>query len=180
MSLLAVALSVGLVEPCTVFKATNDGRTLVGNNEDWEDVQLSLVSGRPVSFTQNLYEPLYTHRPDVPVHVQAAAAPRVFEGAMMEEAEKMALEAEMVRRPRRPPVRPAVKTGTLNVNAVPVWAWVYIDGHKQPRPTPLYNIKLKAGRHRIRLENPRLKLSVTRQVNILPGKKLDLVVEMKK
>ena len=38
MSLLAVALSVGLVEPCTVFKATNDGRTLVGNNEDWEDV----------------------------------------------------------------------------------------------------------------------------------------------
>ena len=98
----------------------------------------------------------------------------------LEEAEKMALEAEMVRRPRRPPVRPAVKTGTLNVNAVPVWAWVYIDGHKQPRPTPLYNIKLKAGRHRIRLENPRLKLSVTRQVNILPGKKLNLVVEMKK
>jgi len=38
MMLLVVALSVGLVEPCTIFKATNDGRTLVGNNEDWEDV----------------------------------------------------------------------------------------------------------------------------------------------
>ena len=37
MMLLAVALSVGLVEPCTILKATYDGRTLVGNNEDWAD-----------------------------------------------------------------------------------------------------------------------------------------------
>ena len=37
MMLLAVALSVGQLEPCTVFTATHDGRTLVGNNEDWED-----------------------------------------------------------------------------------------------------------------------------------------------
>ncbi len=57
---------------------------------------------------------------------------------------------------------------------------VDLDGHTPPRPPPLSNSQLKAGRHRIRLENPRLKLSVTRQVNILPGKKLDLVVEMKK
>ena len=38
MMLLAVALSVGRLEPCTFFTATHDGRTLVGNNEDWEDV----------------------------------------------------------------------------------------------------------------------------------------------
>jgi len=35
--LLVVALSVGLLEPCTIFTATNGGRILVGNNEDWED-----------------------------------------------------------------------------------------------------------------------------------------------
>ncbi len=37
MMLLVVALSVGLIEPCTIFKATHDGRTLVGNNEDGMD-----------------------------------------------------------------------------------------------------------------------------------------------
>jgi len=37
MMLLVVALSVGLLEPCTIFTATIEGRTLVGNNEDWED-----------------------------------------------------------------------------------------------------------------------------------------------
>lgn len=35
--LLVLALSVGLLEPCTIFTATKDGRTLVGNNEDWEN-----------------------------------------------------------------------------------------------------------------------------------------------
>ena len=31
---------------------------------DWNDVSLSLVSGRPISFTMDLYQPLYTTRPD--------------------------------------------------------------------------------------------------------------------
>lgn len=35
---MALALHAPLLEPCTVFKATKDGRTIVGNNEDWEDV----------------------------------------------------------------------------------------------------------------------------------------------
>jgi hypothetical protein len=35
--LLVVALFAGLLEPCTIFTATKDGRTLVGNNEDWDN-----------------------------------------------------------------------------------------------------------------------------------------------
>ncbi|MBL8881280.1 MAG: DUF4139 domain-containing protein, partial [Phycisphaerales bacterium] len=31
--------------------------------EDWRDVQLTLVSGRPISFVMNLYDPLYVPRP---------------------------------------------------------------------------------------------------------------------
>jgi len=30
---------------------------------DWNDVQLSLVSGRPISFTMDLYQPTYIPRP---------------------------------------------------------------------------------------------------------------------
>src|SRR5206468_840187 len=28
-------------------------------DEDWKDVRLSLISGRPISFIQELYQPLY-------------------------------------------------------------------------------------------------------------------------
>ncbi|MBD3291639.1 MAG: hypothetical protein GF393_01840, partial [Armatimonadia bacterium] len=42
-------------------------------DDDWEQVNLALVSGRPVSFTQDLYQPLYTDRPEVPVQTQVSA-----------------------------------------------------------------------------------------------------------
>lgn len=51
-------------------------------DEDWKDVRLSLVSGRPVSFTMNLYEPLYMPRPDVAVPMIAGVMPRVFDAEM--------------------------------------------------------------------------------------------------
>ena len=75
----------------TTYRLVNDpeglflqGWALVENttDDDWSKVGLALVSGRPVSFTQNLYEPLYLPRPDVPVQVAAAARPRVYQGAM--------------------------------------------------------------------------------------------------
>lgn len=33
-------------------------------DEDWRNVQVTLVSGKPVSFVQNLYEPIYLKRPE--------------------------------------------------------------------------------------------------------------------
>src|SRR3954469_10685318 len=42
-------------------KASIQGWAIVENqtDNDWKDVQLSLVSGRPISFVQDLYQPLY-------------------------------------------------------------------------------------------------------------------------
>src|SRR5205823_13496647 len=34
-------------------------------DEDWKDVRMSLVSGRPISFQMDLYQPLYVPRPTV-------------------------------------------------------------------------------------------------------------------
>ena len=34
---------------------------------DWKDVKLTLTSGRPVGFRQNLYEPYYTERETIPI-----------------------------------------------------------------------------------------------------------------
>jgi hypothetical protein len=81
-------------------------------DDDWTNVQLSMVSGRPISFIQNLYEPLYVKRPTVAVSVQQAAAPQVWEGAMGEEAEAPEMMADMALG-ARPSVARAAKPGMM-------------------------------------------------------------------
>jgi hypothetical protein len=48
---------------------------------DWEDVTLSLVAGAPISFIQNLSQPVYARRPEVPIAQGIQAAPRISEAA---------------------------------------------------------------------------------------------------
>ena len=50
--------------------------------ESWDNVKVSLLSGAPVSFVMNLYEPLYTTRSRVPVPGGQVAAPRQYESAV--------------------------------------------------------------------------------------------------
>jgi len=62
-------------------------------DEDWRDVHVSLVSGKPVSFIQNLYEPLYATRPVYTPPIDASLMPRTYEGAIEEKAgERLSLE----------------------------------------------------------------------------------------
>ncbi|GIV04917.1 MAG: hypothetical protein KatS3mg016_0492 [Fimbriimonadales bacterium] len=51
-------------------------------DEDWRNVRVELVSGRPVSFIQNLYEPVYPKRPRVQTQTDEALLPNVSEPAM--------------------------------------------------------------------------------------------------
>jgi hypothetical protein len=50
--------------------------------EDWKDVQLSLVAGAPQSFVQNISQPLYVRRPEVPLPQSAMLTPQTHEAAM--------------------------------------------------------------------------------------------------
>ncbi len=61
---------------------TLQGWAIVENttDEDWSGVRLALVSGRPVSFRMDLYEPLFTFRPEVPVPTIPGVMPRVYAG----------------------------------------------------------------------------------------------------
>lgn len=54
------------------------GWALVENttDDDWQSVRLALVSGRPVSFIQDLYQPLYLPRPVVQPDVIASPEPQ--------------------------------------------------------------------------------------------------------
>ncbi|MCK4660308.1 MAG: DUF4139 domain-containing protein [Phycisphaerae bacterium] len=58
------------------------GWAMVDNttDEDWGNVQLTLVSGRPISFVQDLYSPLYVPRPEVKPEVYASLRPRKYDG----------------------------------------------------------------------------------------------------
>ncbi len=52
------------------------------SDDDWSDVRLSLVSGRPISFQMNLYEPLYVPRPMVEPELFASLRPVAYSGGM--------------------------------------------------------------------------------------------------
>jgi hypothetical protein len=57
------------------------GWAIVDNvsDEDWSSVQLSLVSGSPISFIQNLQKPLYRYRPIIPIPEDLNLKPQIYD-----------------------------------------------------------------------------------------------------
>src|SRR5207237_2720887 len=51
-------------------------------DEDWNGVRMALVSGRPISFKMDLYQPLYVPRPTVEPELFASLRPPTFEGGI--------------------------------------------------------------------------------------------------
>jgi hypothetical protein len=63
-------------------------------DEDWKDVRMALVSGRPISFQMDLYQPLYVQRPVVEMELFASLRPVAYSGSMQQEQERMAGRSE--------------------------------------------------------------------------------------
>ena len=98
-------VSVNYVIPMPIWKVSYrldlngekplmQGWAIVDNDSDtdWEDVELSLVTGRPVSFIQNLYSPYHTYRPEEPLAIAQFAKARVYEsGSKQKKSENFAL-----------------------------------------------------------------------------------------
>jgi len=61
-----------------------EGWAIVDNTsgDDWNNVRLAVVSGKPVSFITQLYAPRYVQRPYAELAENLAAAPVVYAGAM--------------------------------------------------------------------------------------------------
>ena len=53
------------------------------SGEDWKEIELTLVSGNPVTFRQALYQSYYVDRPEVPVEVMGRVLPPVDEEQAM-------------------------------------------------------------------------------------------------
>jgi hypothetical protein len=65
---------------------TLEGWAIIDNTtgEDWANVRLAVVSGRPVSFISNLYEPKYVQRQTAELPEDRAANPVIYGGALEE------------------------------------------------------------------------------------------------
>ena len=61
------------------------------------------------------------------------------------------------------------KVGYLNCNSWP-WSVVYLDGKRLPGNTPIYRVKVTAGKHTIKFVNPELSLSKEVKVTVAPDR----------
>lgn len=60
---------------------------------DWNHVSLSLVSGRPISFVMDLYQPLYATRPTVVPEMYTGLRPQLYEGATAADSARVQMKA---------------------------------------------------------------------------------------
>ncbi len=106
---------VGYIQETPIWKTSyrlvigDDGRPFIQGwaiventtEEDWTDVQLTLVSGRPISFVMNLYDPLYVPRPLVEPELFASLRPQTYGQDLREADEQLDGRAEKAARERR-------------------------------------------------------------------------------
>ncbi len=116
---------VGYVQETPIWKTTYrlvladdqqpllQGWAIVENTseEDWKDVRLTLVSGRPISFTMDLYQPLYVPRPEVQLELYASLRPQSYQQDLKREKAEFARRAEGA---PKSPAAMALARGRLN------------------------------------------------------------------
>ncbi|MDR0444622.1 MAG: DUF4139 domain-containing protein [Treponema sp.] len=90
-------VSMSYVIPFPVWKASYrldlnqakplfQGWAIIDNDSDndWNNVELSLVAGRPASFIQNLYPPYYVSRPTLPLAIAGTTSAATHDSALQE------------------------------------------------------------------------------------------------
>jgi len=70
---------------------------------------------------------------------------------------------------------PKILYGYVNLGSTP-WAYVEIDGKRLEGETPLLNVRVRAGKHRLRFFNPELKLEKTKIVTVRPDETVPVIV----
>ncbi len=75
-------------------------------DEDWKDVRMDLVSGRPISFQMDLYTPLYVPRPTVVPELFASLRPVTYNDDLQERQKALALRTNGAPMAAAPPPAP--------------------------------------------------------------------------
>jgi hypothetical protein len=111
---------------------------------DWTNVELSLVSGAPISFIQNLSSPLYTRRPVIPMPEGTLITPQMHEAMIVSGTGESAISG-----------RVTDPTGAAIPNAV-VEAYDELGGRKQTTAGSdgRYRLTVAPGSYRVEASSP--------------------------
>jgi len=100
------------------------GYALIENttNDDWEDIEITLIAGMPVSFIYDFYHPIFIERPKIaPPKVHGARPTEIEEGYEAEEFMdyEMKAEAEYMPRKKRALEKAKIATGAMAPKPAP-------------------------------------------------------------
>ncbi|MBI2686500.1 MAG: hypothetical protein HYX27_09315 [Acidobacteria bacterium] len=86
-----------------------EGWAIIDNttNDDWTNISLSLVSGKPISFQSRLYDPRFIERPFAELPDEQAAAPVLYAGSLAPAAAPAPQQLAMSKSARATGGRPA-------------------------------------------------------------------------
>ena len=108
--------SYRLILPSADEQARLQGWAIVENqtDSDWNNVSLSLVSGRPISFIQELYQSLYMPRPVVQPELFASLRPQTYDAGLDKDRPVEQFAENKEGRPmdmlRKAPAQPSAKS----------------------------------------------------------------------
>jgi len=125
---------LSLPQDLTAPKAHLQGWAVLENmtGQDWKNVELTLVSGNPVSFRQAIYEAYYVTRPEVPVEVAGRILPTPDTGVMRDKKDLDGGAAQNFDRLRAP----AGAAGGLAATGAPAEAAKQPSSVSAPAPAP--------------------------------------------
>lgn len=123
------------------------GWALVENptDEDWGAVQMALVSGRPISFKMDLYNPLYVPRPTVEPELFASLRPVTYQGGFNAADHDGAARTKQ-RAPAGAPNEPQ--------NGAVIFGGALASGKSMPKPDAMVEERLSGVRRSVSPNDP--------------------------
>lgn len=139
--------------------ATIQGWSVVDNTTgaDWINVHLSLIAGAPQSFIQPLSQPIYAHRPEVPIAQEAQLTPQTFESGYTGSAFGSGITGTVT--DASGAVIPNATVVAINPNT----------GVRETRKTDSngrFSINLPTGQYRVEISSPGFNTLATTGVNV--------------
>lgn len=119
----AYRLTVPAADAPASSKSNLQGWAVIENmsGQDWRGVELTLTTGKPVAFQQNLYESVWSERPSVPIEMPGRIVPRADTGAIQAQVFSQA---------------PAFEAAKANLFAAPAAAPAPAPRAARPAPAP--------------------------------------------
>jgi len=134
---LSYRLDLSGLEPGTPGGvAVLQGWAVVDNttDRDWDAVTVTLVSGRPVSFVQDLYSPEFLERPVVRPERYAGLRPQSYDQSMEEDADGLAMNEVAGARSR---MQMARKAKSASASRVPGMDYTLAAGYSRAAAEPV-------------------------------------------